>query len=737
MRRILPACVLFLAVGLAGFAQDSVGTARLRIIKPTQADKDRREPLYQYVFGVQSMREENYDAALNAFQAAAKLDPAAPAYFRAQVPILAGSGRMADALMACKKALALDSDDFSAWYLLAKLQKALVEYPDAIVSLERGLKTSDIQGHPEVAQMFHIEVATLYEGANKFGPAADHFQKAIAILEDPDRIVQKAHVPREVVLLRAADTYEKVGLLYRKAKQYDEAVEALKTAQQRAPVRAGRLSYTLAQIAEEQGKFKDSLIHLDAYLVTRPLSTDPHEMKIRLMRATNQADAIVPWLEETANRERFNTTLHLLLAKECAFAKQFKKAETVYVKLAEESPSAELYRGLFNVYKDESPDGLTRVLGMLDRVMDKQARADGPAPIGTTLHARAMVAALRSDSELARRLINIATKPRKEPLKLDTIYFLGGLADRQRQYDQAESFYRQCLADKETTAANEAAIHVGLVRVLSGARKHDAVIKTCDTALANVKGVNPLVWHQEKARAQAAFKKYDDALATIDAASKIANDDERFVFQKLRIGILSTAHRFADAETECLALLKSRVRLNDTLSLQYILAGIYSANKQMEKSEQQLKAILQLDPDNPAANNDLGYTWADQKKNLDAAETMIRKALEADRLLRRRNPNLDPEDDHDNAAYVDSLGWVMFRRGRFEEARKELERAALLDRNEDPVIYDHLGDVYERLKMPGEAQRAWRRALELYDAGVRSPDRDRMKELRDKLERTR
>ncbi len=92
------------------------------------------------------------------------------------------------------------------------------------------------------------------------------------------------------------------------------------------------------------------------------------------------------------------------------------------------------------------------------------------------------------------------------------------------------------------------------------------------------------------------------------------------------------------------------------------------------------------------------------------------------------------EDDRDNSAYVDSLGWVLFRRGQIDDARKELERATTLDESGDPVIYDHLGDVYQRLKMRPEATRAWQRALELYNQGVRGKDDERVRDIRRKID---
>jgi Tfp pilus assembly protein PilF len=103
--------------------------------------------------------------------------------------------------------------------------------------------------------------------------------------------------------------------------------------------------------------------------------------------------------------------------------------------------------------------------------------------------------------------------------------------------------------------------------------------------------------------------------------------------------------------------------------------------------------------------NFLGYTYVEKNKNLAQAETMIRKALEIE-------PN--------NGAYIDSLGWFYFKRGRFKEAITELEKASsLLD---DPVIYDHLGDVYFKINEIEKAKLNWEKSLEL------DPNQEKVKE---------
>ena len=72
-----------------------------------------------------------------------------------------------------------------------------------------------------------------------------------------------------------------------------------------------------------------------------------------------------------------------------------------------------------------------------------------------------------------------------------------------------------------------------------------------------------------------------------------------------------------------------------------------------------------------------------------------------------------------------------------DKARKELERAAHLPDGDDPVIWDHLGDVYRHIKMFAEARRCWEHALELFEQGQRRQDDDRCQELQRKVKMVR
>jgi tetratricopeptide (TPR) repeat protein len=145
------------------------------------------------------------------------------------------------------------------------------------------------------------------------------------------------------------------------------------------------------------------------------------------------------------------------------------------------------------------------------------------------------------------------------------------------------------------------------------------------------------------------------------------------------------------------------------------LSILYVNMEQYEKGEAELETLLAKFPDDPTVNNDLGYLYADRGKNLEQAEAMIRKAIEA-----------EPE----NQAFLDSLGWVLFKRGKLREALEPLEKAAQ-GPQADSTIHDHLGDVYFQLKEHAKAQVEWEKAAQA--AAKTNPPDKRLSEIQKKL----
>jgi len=121
--------------------------------------------------------------------------------------------------------------------------------------------------------------------------------------------------------------------------------------------------------------------------------------------------------------------------------------------------------------------------------------------------------------------------------------------------------------------------------------------------------------------------------------------------------------------------------------------------------------VLEKKPEDPFALNYIGYTLADRGENLEKSLEYIRKAI-----------SLKPDD-----GYVrDSLGWVLFKMGRTEEAAREMEKALEIE-PEDPTINEHAGDIYLKQGKVKQAVAAWEKALQFYsDENKKSPVRQKI-----------
>ncbi len=129
--------------------------------------------------------------------------------------------------------------------------------------------------------------------------------------------------------------------------------------------------------------------------------------------------------------------------------------------------------------------------------------------------------------------------------------------------------------------------------------------------------------------------------------------------------------------------------------LLYHLASMTDAAGDKEEAMRLMERLLELDPDNSQALNYVGYTLAEQGRDLPKAHEMIKKALIG-----------APDDLH----IVDSLAWVQYQMGEYQEAWASINRSVELGADH-PIIWEHYGDIALKLGKKAEARKAYTRAL--------------------------
>lgn len=116
------------------------------------------------------------------------------------------------------------------------------------------------------------------------------------------------------------------------------------------------------------------------------------------------------------------------------------------------------------------------------------------------------------------------------------------------------------------------------------------------------------------------------------------------------------------------------------------------------RAEKCFEKSLSLAPDSSETLNYLGYMWADHGMKLDQARELIAKAVKA-----------EPK----NAAYLDSMAWVLYKLHEPKPALDYALKAIQFSEEEDATLYDHIGDIYAALGQKDKARQSWTKSLSL------------------------
>ena len=127
------------------------------------------------------------------------------------------------------------------------------------------------------------------------------------------------------------------------------------------------------------------------------------------------------------------------------------------------------------------------------------------------------------------------------------------------------------------------------------------------------------------------------------------------------------------------------------------LGDAHSNLDEHEEADRVYELALRFDPENHNAMNNYAYNLSLRSENLERAKELALNAIEL---------------DAENAAYLDTVGWVYFKLGDYDRARRFIK--ASIDIGEASAeVYEHMGDVYEKLGNLDEAKKWWKQALDM------------------------
>src|SRR5262245_3777742 len=372
--------------------------------------------------------------------------------------------------------------------------------------------------------------------------------------------------------------------------------------------------------------------------------------------------------------------------------------------------------------------------------------------------------ALLDDKEGTKKLLKVAHKMAqdgdkekgKDPVfNINAAFILARAAQAFKEAEIGEYFYRQYAKQALKLGSGQKLVqaYTALIEVLVQAKKFKDAEDVCKELLegAGNRATKMLALRQ---MIEVLSKKGqpDEALKLLDRQIKLTDDRlatdpdaivERIRLRDLKGRVLREAGKYSESARTWEDLLEILAKDKDLREgpkellsdeIRYRLSGVYVDLKQIDKATKHLERLLAKEKNNPTYNNDLGFILADNDMRLEEAEKLIRKALEEDRKIRRRAlPDIKPEEDKDNSAYLDSLGWVLYKRKKYKEALPPLLEAVKQEDGEHVEIYDHIGDVYLALGEKDKAIEAWQKGIKC--APVSKRDEQRKRDVEKKIKK--
>ena len=296
---------------------------------------------------------------------------------------------------------------------------------------------------------------------------------------------------------------------------------------------------------------------------------------------------------------------------------------------------------------------------------------------------RLQYARLMTRTDLAEAQKQFETLSAQSPRDGDILFSLALLNRETGESEKAKTYLREMLSLGQRV--NEGQYYLGRIAEEGGdfdeaISHYKKVDQDGDFFSANNRIGNMLI----KSNRQEQMRTY---------FAQLRRDKKEFVAQLygLEVDLLAKAGNTDDAMN---LINQSLLEFPNSTALLYTRSILGEKQNNLEQMESDLRTIIALEPDNATALNALGYSLANRTQRFEEARVLISKALE-----------LQPQEP----AILDSMGWVLYRQGSYEEAIEFLTTA--YTGYPDPEVAAHLGEVLWIMGQTSQARDVWRGAL--------------------------
>lgn len=563
-----------------------------------------------------------------------------------------------------------------------------------------------------------LDLGLLYSENDRKPEAADCLAIVFDAMLNPEKYQLDNDVRKELQSNRDIE-FERLGQIFLAAGKPELALQAFQKAVETKRGSAANHAYNLAQVYLQTKKPDLALAELQKYFDAQRQAKGraAYELLAAIMKELGKESELVAKLEELAAKDSKNTTLAFYLGSQYIAANRMDEAESIFKTALASDADPDGYKGLIQIYRQQNR--AKDLILLLAKLYTKKKNLDG---------FESDILAITQNASLLDEMLKqglASTKSEMPEFENSALYVLGKVAGAGQRYAAASELFRFMIS-KTRTAELKFRLYDELGDILNDAKQFAQLAQMYEEAAndPDLEAQRPNLIFQQSRNLEYAGKT-DEAIAVAEKAKEaFPLQESMFNFQIGWVYYHSVQYEKAiplfqkiiDSE-------KNKPNRNPAIIKfsRSSLSNIYVLMGDMKQGEKLLEDMLLEDKDDPGINNDLGYLYADQGKNLDEAEKMIKKAVRA---------------DPDNSAYLDSFAWVLYKRGKYQEAlvqmEKSLEKSQAKQNAADATLWDHLGDIHESLKNVDKAIEAWKKALDSAKAETH-PDTKLIGRLEEKL----
>jgi tetratricopeptide (TPR) repeat protein len=535
------------------------------------------------------------------------------------------------------------------------------------------------QNYRDPRAYYHYLKAYKFEREGDFDKAARHY--ALVVQFDPTQENLQTHLVS----------------LYLRTGQFQQALEAGQDAIGRFPNNV-RVRMVLGDILSSQGKHQEALDHYQKVMEVEPSNARAYLLAGHNLKALKQYEDARDLFQRATVVEPANPLGYHYLGSALVRTGEMQSAEEKFKKSLTLRPSF-----------IEARENLARVLELQKKYPEAMEQykiilklKPDDKKINEHLKRIDVVAGAQSTDN-----VEVATVPPFEPGEVNIHTQIGIIFYEQAVYLEAVDEFRLALANEED---KELRLVIAKIYELFG--RMDKAITEVEAYRKDDAGEESIDILLNLARLYGLNKEMRKSIDLLKKAVVMDLDNDRLYHA------LALAHMSLNENEEAYQNINKAIKLNDKKDTYYFEQGaLLERLGKYDQAIASMKQTLELNPHHSNAHNFIGYIYATKGEDLDKALSHLEQAL-----------NIQPR----NGYFLDSLGWIYHKKGEPKQALVHIKKA-MVYAQPDPVLYDHLGDVYFSMENVTEARKAWKTSLaltlqRLEDPSGEIPNPDKLRE---------